>query len=116
MTSPTTSLELSDAQKENYRKALLKKGKEISDKLAKVLAGQNIRLENIPERGLGESGLRPEEKLRAYLDLVMSKLRALNANNGTFGLCETCNLPLTTAELDNAAWATEHVSCLAKSR
>jgi hypothetical protein len=98
------------------RQALLKKGKEVADKLAKALAGLNVRLEQIPARGLGSPGMRPEEKLRAYLDLINAKRRALEANDGSYGLCAFCGQPFSEVELDQVPWVDEHARCLAQAR
>ncbi len=107
---------LSDAVREALRQKLLKKGQEVANKLAKVLAGLDIRLEQIPARGLGKPGMRPEERLRAYLDLINAKRRALEANDRSYGVCSFCDGPFSEVELDQVPWVDEHAQCLAKER
>jgi hypothetical protein len=107
---------LSDALRESLRQKLLKKGQEVANKLAKVLAGLDVRLEQIPAHGLGKPGMRPEEKLRAYLDLINTKRRALEANDGSYGVCSFCNKPFSETELDQVPWVDEHAQCLAHAR
>lgn len=85
--APPIPLGLTPEEKERYRQALLRKGHEIAQKLAKVLGGLDLRLSDIQEmRDYGPPGMRPEERLRMYLDLINNKRKALEANDPSFDL------------------------------
>lgn len=106
---------LTDSQKEQLRKRLLRKGGEIAKKLADVLAGKDVRLVELADlRGRGRPLVSPEQKLRAYLDLINERRKALEADDGTYGVCEICEAPLSWAELDQMPWATRCRECASK--
>ena len=108
------SQHLSMQKKEQYRKALLRKGHEIAIKLSAVLAGKEVRLIELADLRQRGPVLTPEQKLRRYLDLVNERRKALESEDGSYGVCEVCKEPLSEAELDMMAWATRCRGCSGK--
>jgi len=99
--------------KERYRRALLDKGMEISAQLAAELAGKGsseVGLAVVPAL-ITRPGMRPDEKLRAFLDLVERKRRSLVADELGFGHCGACETPLGESELDQMPWADRCQAC-----
>jgi RNA polymerase-binding transcription factor DksA len=104
-----------DATRERYRKALLKKGHQVATLLAEVLAGKDRRRElaALPDL-VGRPGMRPEEKLRAYLDLIESRRLLLVAGDDRFGRCDACGAELAPLALDEMPWADRCRACAAR--
>ncbi len=98
-------------RKERYRKKLLAKGQDIALLLAAVLAGKDktSALAALPD--LGKPGMRPEEKLRAYLDLIEATRHLLLADGDEFGRCIGCGERLSELELDEMPWAQRCRAC-----
>ncbi|MEO1268780.1 MAG: hypothetical protein AAFX99_11825 [Myxococcota bacterium] len=107
---------LTPEQHELLRKRLLRKGGQIAKKLADLLAGKDVQLVELADlRGRGGPNLRAEQKLRAYLDLINERRQALEAKDGTYGVCAICGAPLSWAELDQMPWATQCRDCAGKT-
>jgi DnaK suppressor protein len=104
-----TSDQLTPEQLATLKRHLLRKGRDLAEKLSEMMAGKQVRIEDIFEPKVGET---PIERLRRYLDLVDSKIKAINA--GTYGSCFLCNQPLSYAELEQMPWAQYCVACAAK--
>ena len=100
-------LSLPEDVRKELRQRLLSKGGEVANKLAKVLAGQNVRLENITVRGTvsGEGvGMTKEEKLRAYLDLINRRRQLLERDDVRFLRCAECDVELSLAAARESPW------------
>jgi hypothetical protein len=99
---------LGEEQTVRLKQTLLKKGQEIAEMLADVLAG------NVPP-GLAEvvkPGETPEEKLRRFLDTIQARIVAMR--EGSYGRCEICGEEIRFEELDEMPWADTCSSCAAK--
>ncbi|WP_428265842.1 hypothetical protein [Haliangium sp.] len=111
------TLRLDDDTRARYRKALLRKGKAIADELADFLAGKRGRgllRTNLLPRSAHKPGMRPEERLRAYLEHVESRRRLLDAGDDRFGRCDVCGDDLGPAVLDQMPWADVCQACAAE--
>ena len=100
---------LTEDERRGLKRKLLKKGQELASMLADVLAGK-------APAGLaslaGKPGERPEEKLRRYLNVIQSRVDAINAG-GAYGNCEPCGAEIPFAELDELPWADTCRACAA---
>lgn len=98
--------------RERLRQALLGKGGEVARALAEVLAGRDLDLSQLgaPREGPGKR-IRPEERLRAFLDLIGERRRLIEADDARYVQCATCGGPLTQAELEAMPWATACQRC-----
>ena len=105
---------LSDEARARYRRALLDKGMVVATLLADVLAGKDKQraLAALPLH-IAKPGMRPEERLRAYLDFIESRRKLLDARDDRFGQCDVCAQPLGSAALDEVPWADRCVGCAA---
>src|SRR5687768_2367025 len=83
----------------SLRKALLKKGAELADKLSRLMAGQKVQIDELVSPKPGET---PIEKARRYLELVDRKIKSIDG--GTFGRCDMCGANLSFVELDGVPW------------
>ena len=81
------------------KRLLLRKGSEINEKLVALLNGQQVRVEDL--RG-GKPGERPIERLRRFMALVDTQLRAIR--EGTYGRCQRCGDGLPYAHLEQIPW------------
>jgi len=106
------SLRFDPATRARYRKALLRKGMQIADELAAVLAGKD-RKPKTHEMPIAarKPGMRPEEKLRAYLDHVEGCRRRLDADDDAFGRCGLCGVDLGPVALEQMPWADRCQTC-----
>lgn len=86
-----------------WRKTILAKGKDVSDRLAALLAGEDAELADIDLLHGGEPGERPKERLRRIFDHLMATLRRVDAPD--FGRCTTCGAAMPERELDGMPWA-----------
>ncbi|MCC6994260.1 MAG: TraR/DksA C4-type zinc finger protein [Deltaproteobacteria bacterium] len=103
-------MDLSAEQHEVLKRALLKKGGELADKLSRLLAGERVA-DLGALLGGGTPGERPEEKLRRFLARIDAALAALRA--GSYGGCEGCGVALGWARLEQLPWADRCASCAA---
>ncbi len=99
----------SEEQTRGLKQKLLKKGQELAQMLADLLAG------NTPP-GMaelkGKPGETPEEMLRRYLGVIQDRLTRLR--EGTYGKCEQCGKEIRFVELDEMPWADTCGECAAK--
>jgi RNA polymerase-binding transcription factor DksA len=100
---------LSTGELASLRKALLKKGAELADKLSRLMAGEKVKLDELLSPRPGET---PIEKARRYLALVDRKIKSIDA--GTFGRCDACGAALSYPELDGVPWMETCRACAAK--
>lgn len=104
------------AQLMTYRQALIAKMGQVSNELARLMAGEEGSLAKMKLPGLGaRSGDdAPEDRLRAYLELLKGQLRHILDEDGLYGCCRHCAAPLGRTELDEMAWADTCRDCAAK--
>jgi RNA polymerase-binding transcription factor DksA len=57
--------------------------------------------------------MRPEERLRAYLDHVERCRELLDADDDRYGRCYTCGVDLGVPALDEMPWADRCQECAA---
>jgi RNA polymerase-binding transcription factor DksA len=94
-------MEPPDAEQiQKLKRQLLKKGAEINEKLVALLNGQTVDVEKL--LGGGKPGETPIERLRRFLELVDSRLRAIRA--GTYGRCAICGDGLPFTALEQIPW------------
>jgi len=105
-------MQLEEATRERLRRALLKKGMEIATLLADVLGGKDRTgaLAALPAF-TDKPGMRPEEKLRLYLDHVESRRTLLVEGDPRYGHCDKCNAELGLFELEEMPWADQCRAC-----
>lgn len=105
-------MELDEQTRERLRQALLKKGMEIATLLADVLAGKDRERELAALPAFtAKPGLKPEERLRLYLDHVESRRELLVAGDPRYGRCEKCGAELSLPELEEMPWADRCRQC-----
>lgn len=105
------SLRFDEPTRLRLRRALLRKGHTIATLLADVLAGKDkgSELSNLPM--FDKPGLRPEEKLRMYLDHVESCRILLDNDDDRFGRCTECDADLGLLALEQMPWADQCQTC-----
>ena len=101
---------LSTAQITKLRHDLGQKGMEVNARLTQVLAGMNARLSDIKMPHEQKPGLRPEEKLRRYLDQIIRAQRRLGTPD--WGLCTICGAQIPQAQLDDSPWKEACDACI----
>lgn len=105
------SSHLSDLERAVLRRALLKKGAELNEKLVRLLNEQGrspagvAGANDVP----GES---PVEKLQRFLALVDTRIKTLRSGAlSRFGHCERCDAPISFTELEQLPWADRCRAC-----
>lgn len=96
-------------QRDAWRRATMAKGQEVADKLARLLASEDIELADVDLLYGGKPGERPKERLRRFFDHLMVVARSVDGPS--FGACERCGHPIPAAELDAMPWATACRAC-----
>ena len=104
MTTPP----LSPEQLQLLKRRLLKKGSELAERLSELLAGKQVRLEELLPRG-GKPGETPIERLRRFMAIIDGALGRVRA--GTYGRCEQCQAPLPFAHLEQVPWIDTCQAC-----
>jgi RNA polymerase-binding transcription factor DksA len=107
------SLRIDDAPtRARLRKALLRKGSAIATELADLLAGKGKKfdLQSLPAQAR-KPGMRPEERLRAFLDHVESCRKRLDADDDSYGRCQKCGVELGLPALEQMPWADRCQTC-----
>lgn len=100
------------ADRKRLKRRVLDRGRDVAERLTKLLAGQNIELKDILLPEEQKPGERPEEKLRRLLDRINRVIRSFD--DGTFGTCHVCGEPIAPAELEESPWTGIHRGCLAR--
>lgn len=110
-TNVSSHPDLDDATRARLRAQLMRKGRAVAEALADLLAGKDLDLSRIvsPREGLDQT--RPEERLRAWLDLLESKRALLDARDPIYGRCQACGEPLLVAVLEQTPWADTCLEC-----
>ena len=98
---------LSAEQLTALRRAVLKKGAEINDKLTKLLAGEKVSIEDLVSGG--RPGETPIERLRRFMALVDRALLAMKS--GLYGHCQRCGQWLGYDDLTGMPWLETCRSC-----
>ncbi|MCG8422616.1 MAG: hypothetical protein MJE77_32270 [Proteobacteria bacterium] len=109
------ALRFDEQTRAHYRAGILRKGKQIAEALADVLAGKErrIQLRELPASGQ-KPGMRLEERLRAYLDHVEACRALLDASDDRFGRCRRCGVDLGELALAEMPWADRCPDCAAE--
>lgn len=81
----------------------------VSDRMARMLADQNLTLADIPLPQDAEPGETPLERLRRFKSLLQETLNALN--RGDDPVCRACGGPIPEAALDAMPWASSCGRC-----
>ncbi|TNF26723.1 MAG: hypothetical protein EP329_20780 [Deltaproteobacteria bacterium] len=90
------------ADRDRWRQLLLKKGKEVADKLERVLAKKDVALEELSLFKNDEPAETKEKRLRRYLDHLMKRLRSLD--HPRFGYDPARGAFVAVTELDECPW------------
>lgn len=109
---PRMSLRFDQPTVQRLRRAIMRKGQTIANDLAAVLAGKGkpMRLTDLPVFA-SKPGLRPEERLRAYLEHVESCRKLIDADDDRYGRCNHCNVDLGLPALQELPWADRCQTC-----
>ena len=103
---------LTETELATLKKALLAKGRDLSDKLAALMAGKRVTIDELLNPKPGET---PEERVRRYLDEVDRRIKAIARGDGSYGRCAACDAPLAYAELEQLPWADRCRACAARN-
>lgn len=82
----------------------------VSDRVARLLAAQDLTLADLPLPQDAEPGETPLERLRRFKDLLQETLAALN--RGEDAACRACAAPIPEAALDELPWASSCGRCV----
>lgn len=85
------------------RRGLMKRGRDLAELLAQVLAGKHPPA--LAALLSAKPGMRPEEALRMTLDGVEARRKLLDADDDRFGRCDVCGADLGLAALGELPWA-----------
>lgn len=107
---------LDDETLARLRKQLMRKGRAIANKLADLKANKDVRLIELANVRAAGPRQTPEERLRAYLDLIQSHREAIDSGDGTYGHCRDCGDFLGVYTLNDVPWATLCNACIRKPR
>jgi RNA polymerase-binding transcription factor DksA len=94
------------AQVQSLRRRLLMKGRDVSDRLAALLAGQTPSATDLVDAKPGET---PIERLQRYLALVDRQIHA--TVDGSYGRCRGCGEPFSYESLAELPWAELCLRC-----
>jgi RNA polymerase-binding transcription factor DksA len=83
-----------------WRKTLLRKGQDISDLLAALLAGKDVDLGSLPLPGSGDDD--KETRLRRFLEQIDRAVKCFGT--GWYGRCQVCDIELQPAALSEQPW------------
>lgn len=100
-------------REQRWRGDLMRKGMAVNAALVALKANQNATLVDLPLPGQGKPGMRKEERLRAYLDLIIRAQRRLGTE--AFGHCVDCGVALPLAALDDTPWIERCAACDARA-
>ena len=93
------------------KKALLAKGRDLADKLAQLMAGKRVQVEDLLAPKPGET---PIERIRRYLGEVDRRIKAIADRPASYGRCDFCDAPLPFAELEQLPWADRCRACASR--
>jgi hypothetical protein len=84
------------------RQRLMRQGMAVNDRLVRLLAGKDATLATLTLPWQERPGLRPEEKLRRYLDRIVAAQRRLGGPD--WGRCVFCADRLAKAAVLETPW------------
>lgn len=96
---------------QRLRTELARRGMAVNEQLTRLLAGQQVTLATLKLPNEREPGLRPEEKLRRFLDQIVRAQRRLDTP--AWGRCIDCGAEIPEPSLDNAPWIEQCATCAA---
>lgn len=96
-----------------FRRDLARKGMAVNEQLTRLLAGKNARLLDLKMPHEQRPGLKPEEKLRMYLDQVIRAQRRLGTPQ--WGLCQECGVAFPEQALMDTPWLEVCEPCEARA-
>lgn len=85
------------------RRGIMKRGRDLSELLADVLAGKKPPA--LTALLTAKPGMRPEEVLRMTLDAVEARRKLIDADDDRYGRCDICGEDLGLAALGEMPWA-----------
>jgi hypothetical protein len=97
---------LTPAQLGLLKRRLLAKGAELSQKLARLLDGKPVPLEQLL---VAQPGERPAERLKRFLATIDQRLGAIR--DGSYGRCQSCGGAISFTELEQTPWADTCHAC-----
>ena len=100
------------ADRKRYRRELMRKGWDVNQKLTAVLAGKNVTMSTTKMPHEMKPGLKPEEKLRLWLDQIVRAQNRLQTPE--FGACVECGEAFPKGALDDVPWLETCADCLAE--
>ncbi len=100
--TPRSASPYTPQDRARWRRLLLAKGQDISQRLEDILEGKDATLADFPAFPTGEPAESPERRLRRYFDQVMRALRAVD--RPTFGFDPKAGSFLSVAALDEVPW------------
>ena len=102
----------SKADLKRYRRELMRKGWEVNQKLTDLLAGKNVTMATTKMPHEMKPGLKPEEKLRMWLDQIVRAQNRLQTEE--FGKCIECEVEFPKGAIDDVPWLETCNDCLAE--
>ena len=100
------------ARLHRWRAELTRTGMAINDQLTRLLAGQQVTLATLKLPHERRPGLRPEEKLRLFLDRISRAQQRLDTP--AWGRCVDCGAELPEPALDDSPWLEQCPDCEAR--
>lgn len=85
---------------ERWHRHLLAKGREVAQVLEEILAGKDVRLEDLPIPGNADDD--PELRARRFLERIDRGIKSFGTPR--FGRCAVCEAPIDPAVLEEAPW------------
>ena len=96
-------------QEARWRTDLARRGMAVNEQLTRLLAGQGVTLATLRLPHEQKPGLKPEEKLRLFLDQIVRAQRRLGTE--AWARCVDCGEVLPSAALDDAPWLERCARC-----
>lgn len=100
---------MSTDRHQRWRTELARRGMAVNEQLTRLLAGQQVTLATLKLPNEQKPGLRPEEKLRRFLDQISRAQRRLGTP--AWGLCVDCGAALPESALDETPWLERCAGC-----
>lgn len=99
------------ARKDRLLRDLRSKGMAVNAKLVEVLGGKNVDLATLKLPHEEKPGLKPEQKLRRFLDQIIRAQKRLETPD--YGRCVQCGTVLPDGALDDTPWLELCARCAA---
>ncbi|MGM0576736.1 MAG: hypothetical protein ACQEXJ_13485 [Myxococcota bacterium] len=98
-----------DARTELRLQRINAKGLQVASKLADLMAGKDIDLNDMQGVWEGDEDRDDEERLRTWLDAINAARHRIQS--GAYGRCLACDEPLDPAALDEIPWLERCPAC-----